>query len=318
MKKNERVILHYDLKMVASSRTFESPSVLSIRRAFRLLELIPEELRATKRARGSQTFYLSDIEVTDTYAKILFNKSDKNIPDPVFSVPSKKTRRTAAKQVEEGQDFACHILVKIPPPGQLVGLMLVEQAPGLSTPFVVMMLNRLLRLASRYSPRDFVQVHPDGSLGPDGKPRTYNVRHRFEAMGQLAETFEADLNRGQLKGIELTTNKLQAGFDQSGYLKEEKEVLFLKPSLSVQRPRDLARHVSAMLKGQSDYSSARIKFEPPDGGRAQNVLIDATTGVAEKYVKRSVIAGFTRSLASSYDKMHGEIIEKMMHIARHA
>lgn len=316
MKKHERVIYHYDLKMVASSRTFSQPAVLEIRRAFKLLELVPEHLRATKRARGAETFYISDVQVTDTYAKLLLNKSDKNMPDPVFSVPSKRSRRTAAKQIEEGQDFACHVVVKLPPTRELIALMLVEKTTGLSTPMVVMLLNRVLRMARNYSPKDFIQMHPDGSIGPNGKPSTINVMHRFEAMGQLSETLEADLNNGELKGIELTTHKLQTGIDVTGYLTEEKETLYMRPALSIARPKNLFKHVTGMLKGQHDYSSARIKFDAPDGGKSQNVLIDAATGVAEKYVKNTVIKSFKNPLASSYDKLNDEIIQRMMFLAR--
>jgi len=78
----------------------------------------------------------------------------------------------------------------------------------------------------------------------------------------------------------------------------------------------MLKHVTGMLTRQHDYSSARIKFDPPDGRRSENVEIDAATGIAEKYVKRSVITGFSEPLASSYGSLHDEIINKMMFLAR--
>ncbi|WP_156404564.1 hypothetical protein [Curvibacter sp. PAE-UM] len=318
MKKTERVVLYYDLKITASSRTFDGPAPISVKKAISLMELVPKEHRAMRRARGSQTIYISDWQRHGNTVKILINKSDKSLADPVFSVPTKSSRRVARKRSDEGQDFSSHVVIKFPQDTASPALMLVEQCPGLNAIVIADLFRRVLRLAKDISPKDFQQIHPDGSLDSDGLPLKYSVFYGAELDGHLSPTFVEDLNRGEMRTVELITNKkTRNDFDTTGYLVEDKASIVLKVSPTALRPADVATHVLNFVKGKSkDFSLAKIRFKEPDSSNERTVTIDPDVGVAENYVKRDLLTNFEQLLESSYASLHDEIIKKMLYLAR--
>lgn len=314
MKKKRRSVLFYDLFMEATSRAEVAPQPLSVKRAFQLIAMLPENARSISKARGAITIYVSDFELTDKYAKVLINRSDCGIPDPVFTAPKKGTRRTAAKNVEEGQDFSAHVVIKFPD-GPGAALMLLEQCSGIGVTVILMLFTRILRLARDKAPNDFRQMHPDGSIGADGAPRTYQVVHLIKADGHPSDTFIADLNAGEVQTLEMVTRNLKGGFDSSGYFVEEKETITLKPSISIKRPVKLATHLLDVVSGKKkDFSRATVRFKLPSG-EIRSVDIDPDIGVPDTYVKKQQLEGFSSDLESSYEKFHPEIIGKMAYLA---
>jgi hypothetical protein len=258
------------------------------------------------------------MEITDKYAKILINKSDKRIPDPVFTDLSKKSRRKANKLIDEGQDFSAHVIVRFHDDPTFPALMLLEQCPGISVGVVEALLNRMLRAARLLSPADFVQVHPDGSVDATGKPKRYRVAHSLNAEGHPSDTFTADLNGGQVQAVQLTTRKRRGGFDTTGYFVEDKEIVVLKPTISIKRPQNLAAHVFSVVTGKKkDYTSARIQFKLASGEK-RDVPLDLDEEAPTEYVRRETIKNFSSDLESSYDALHSEIVGRMMLLASKA
>lgn len=315
MKKSERMVLFYDLVPLASSRTFDAPAPLSVRRVIKLLEMVPKDLRVLRRAKGANTIYLNDIEVTGKFAKILINKSDKRIPDPVFTDPSKKARRRVGKHADEGQDFSAHVVIRFPDDDAYPALMLVEQVAGISISVVVDLLRKTLKAARFVSPGDFLQVHPDGSIDSKGAPKQYRVTHSVEAEGHPSDTFTSDLNAGEVQYVELTSRRHKGGFDTTGYFVEDREMIVLKPSISIKRPQNLTKHVMSVVTGKKkDYTKARIKFKLANG-EPRHVDVDLDDELPEKYVKRMMIGSFAADLESSYDNLHPELVNKMVYLA---
>jgi hypothetical protein len=320
MKKNERIVQYYDVSISARSRTFDAPEAISVKRALDILDSIPMEQRATRRGRGTQTFYISAWRKEGRSVLILINKSDQGIADPVFTIPIRGSRRTAAKRQEEGQDFSAHVLIKPNPDPLQPALMLVEQCPGLSGMTIGNLLSTFMRTAARLTPENFVQIHPDGSVDENGKPATYNVRFKFEVLGHPSEDFVNDLNRGALSSLELITSRVKGGaIDDSHYLVQSRASVVLKVSPQIQRPADLAGHVLDLITNkQKDYSTARLTFKIPNSQREQSVEIDAETGIPEKYIKRMVMNNFALPLEGSYANFNEEVVRRLLVLARAA
>lgn len=318
MKKTERVVLYYDLKITASSRTFGSPVPVSVKKAISLMELVPRAQQAMRMTRGAQTIYVSDWARTGNTVKILINRSDKSLSDPVFSVPAKSARRIARKRRDEGQDFSSHIVIKIPQDSTSPALMLVEHCPGLNAIVIAKLFRRLIRLSKPLSPKDFQQIHPDGSIDSDGKPQTYSVTYGVELDGHISPSFAEDLNRGEVKAVELiTSRKSHNDFDTTGYLVEEKASVVLKVSPTALKPKNVATHLLNLVKGKSkEYGQAKIRFKVPDSKGERTVVVDPDVGVAENYVKRDVLTNFDELLEASYPSFNEEIMNKMLFLAR--
>lgn len=147
MKKTERLVFFYDLAIVAESRTFKAPKPISVRKAFELMELVPQEQRIKDMSKGREQFYVSDWKWDDEIISILVNKSDKGMSDPVFTIPKEKKRRRAEKQEREGQDFSVHIVVQLPQSDLDPALVLIEHCTGLGMFVVQRLFNQILHNA---------------------------------------------------------------------------------------------------------------------------------------------------------------------------
>lgn len=312
MKKSERIVLYYDLNITAKSRSFAAPKSISVKRAFELIQLIPADQRIKELSKGKELLYISDWNWVENTLSILVNKSDKAMSDPVFTVPKKKKRRTAEKQEDEGQDFSIHMLVKLPENHLEPGLVLIEQCIGLSIFTVQKLFNQLLLDAKKISPSDFQQIHPDGSLDSNGKPKNYNVNFGCEFDGHLSDELKDDLNHGKIQTIELITDKQQyTPFDDDGYIKEKCKTLVLTLKDEGRPIYDKFERISKLISNKkNDYGHAKIKFKSSTGVD-RTVEIDTSEGLAQSYVKKGKLEGFDFDLKSSYEKFNRPILEKM-------
>ena len=312
MKKRERLVFYYDLSISASSRSFSAPKPISVKKAFELMELLPIDKRVKVLSNGHEMLYISDWECTGSTISILINKSDKQMSDPVFTIPQENKRRTAEKLEDEGQDFSVHMVMQLPLNDLNPAIVIVEQCVGLGVATIKRLLNQLLIDAKKISPDDFTQVHPDGSIDTNGKTKTYNVIFKCELDGHISEDFEHDLEHGKVHSIELITDKdIHTNFDDDGYIQEKCKTLVLTLIDNDHSVKNKCQRIFNCLKKQKDnYSNAKIRFKTPEG-IDRTVEIDTSEGLAETYVKKGKLTEFDSDLKSSYDEFSQPILEKM-------
>lgn len=315
MKKTERLVYYYDLSISASSRTFEAPKPISVRKSFELMELVPKEERFKSMAKGRELLYVSDWDWTGNLISILVNKSDKGMSDPVFTIPQARQRRTAAKQEDEGQDFSVHILIQLPDDELESALVIVEYCSGLGVFVVQKLLNQILDDAKKVSPANFVQLHLDGSIDNNGNPKKCNVVFKCDFNGHVSDDLKYDLDNGKIQSIELITEKEKSqNFDEDGYIVEKCKTLVLTLKDEENPLKDkYDRIVNVFKKQKDDYSKARVKFKSPTG-IDRTVEMDTAQGLVEAYVKRDKLDGFEFDLLSSYETFDEKILEKMKHL----
>ena len=312
MKKKERLVYYYDLSISAKSRTFEAPKPISAKKAFELMQLVPLDQRFKELSRGYEFLYVSDWEWADDIISILLNKSDKGMSDPVFTVPKEKKRRTAAKQEEEGQDFSIHMVIKLPENDLNPVLVITEYCAGLGMSTVKKLLNQILIEAKKISPDDFKQMHPDGALDNNGKPKQYDVVFKCELDGHISNDLKYDLDHGKVQSIELITEKEQhTYFDEDGYIQEKCKILALTLKDDVHPVVDKFNRIVKVFKNNTnEYSRAKVRFKTPTG-LSRTVEMDTAEGLAQAYVKKEKLDGFEIDLKSSYAKFSVPILTKM-------
>lgn len=312
MKKTERLVFFYDLSIDAESRTFEAPKPISVREAFKLIERVPVEERIKSISNGHEQLYISDLELADDTISILINKSDKRIPPPIFSDPTRNTRRIVEVQEHEGQDFSAHVIIRLPQDDLYPAIALLEHCIGLGTPIVIKLLNEVLKKAKSHSPQSFEQIHPDGSIDNTGRPKMYSTNFKFKLEGHISDELKNDLNNGKIQSIELITekNKHQC-FDEDSYLEEKcKSITLTLKSESNPIADKFSLIANALGRKKDEYNLARIKFKTPTGiDRA--VKFEINHIFDQHYVKKEKLDNFESELKSSYDKFCDAILEKM-------
>lgn len=312
MKKTERLVFFYDLSIVAESRTFKAPKPTSVKKAFELMELVPQEQRIKDMSKGREQLYVSDWKWDGDIISILVNKSDKGMSDPVFTIPKEKKRRTAEKQDQEGQDFSVHIVVQLPQNELDPALVLIEYCSGLGIFVIQRLLNQILHDAKALAPLNFEQNHPDGAVDDAGKPKKYNVVFKSQFDGHISDDLKYDLDNGKIQSIELITEKEKyTNIDEDGYIQEKCKTLVLTLKDEDKPIKDkFNRMKNVFTKKKDDYSRARIKFKTPTGVD-RTVEIDTDDASAQGYVKKEKLDDFEFDLKSSYDKFCSAILEKM-------
>lgn len=312
MKKTERLVHFYDLKIDASCRNFDAPKSISVQKAVQLMELVPIDQRVRESAKGHELQYISDWDRTDNTVSILLNKSDKSISDPIFTVPREGKRRVAEKEDNEGQDFSVHIVIRLPEDVLNPALLIMEYCPGLSLLSVERVLNRILADAKKLSPEEFTQNHPDGSLDANGKPKKINVTFKCRLEGHLSDELKDDLNNGKIQSIELITDKTKhTPFDEDGYITEKCKTVTL--NVNEDKPSAIGkfeRMMNVITQHKTDYDQAKIRFKSPEG-LDRTVDIDPSDGIAQLYIKKVRLDSFQTDLKSSYAKFNPETLLKM-------
>lgn len=312
MKKTERIVFYYDFSISTSSRTFEAPKTISVRKAFELMQLVPLDQMVKELSKGKELLYVADWDWTDDIISILINKSDKGMSDPVFTIPKEKKRRTAEKKEEEGQDFSIHVVIKLPENDLGSALVIVEHCAGLGVLNIRKLLNSLLKDAKRISPEGFTQFHPDGAMDDNGNPKKYNVTFKCELDGHISDDLKYDLDHGKIHSIELITEKEQhTPFDEDGYIQEKCKTLVLTPKDDDAGIVNKFSRVKKIFTGQKDnYSKAKVKFKTPTG-MERTVEMDTVEGLAQAYVKKEKLDGFEFDLKSSYEQFNEPTLKKM-------
>lgn len=312
MKKAERLVYFYDMSISSFSRTFDAPKIISVRRAFQLMEMIPRELRIRESSKGQEISYVADWEVQGDLLCILVSKSDKSMSDPVFTVPKEGKRRTAEKEEKEGQDFSVHIVVKMGDNDHEPALVAIEHCAGLGIFVVQRLLDKILKDAKGLSPDDYEQFHPDGAVDEKGKPKKINIVHKCDFQGHLSDELKYDLSYGKVQAIELITEKDRyTSFDEAGYIKEKCKTLVLTLKDEDHPIKDKYDRIVNVFKRQQDqYDHAKIKFKTPEG-IDRTVDMSTAEGLAQAYVKKAKLENFGVDLKSSYENFCPAILVKM-------
>jgi len=312
MKKTERLIFYYDLSISAESKTFEAPKPISVRKAFQLMELVSREKRLKETSKGREQLYVSEWKWDGDVISILVNKSDSGMSDPVFTSPKENKRRTAEKQGKEGQDFSVHVLIQLPRDDLQPAITLVEYCSGLGMFVIQRLLNQVLHDAKVFSPQDFEQTHPDGSVNDSGKPKKYNVVFKCQFDGHISDDLKYDLDNGKIQSIELITEKEKyTNIDEDGYIQEKCKTLVLTLKDEDKSIKNKFNRIKKVLtKKKDDFSHARIKFKTPTGVD-RTVEMDTNDASTQGYVKKEKLDKFEFDLKSSYDKFCDPILGKM-------
>lgn len=313
MSKKERLIYFYDLKITASSRGFKYAKTITAYDAMQLISTIPaSEMHCN--LNDLCHIYVSKFEWVDgDILTILINRSDQNVPNPIFSKFSTQSRREIKKDRHEGQDYSAHIVIKFSTDRSEPALVLIEKNYGLSVSVIKKLFDTLLKNAESITPKAvfFTQNHPDGSMDKEGRLKTYNVSFRSDFLGHVSDSLRDDLNKGTLQSIELITEVEQpGGLDEECYLEEKKSVVILKLNQLHQPVRDkFAAIVNYLSNKKFSYDFGKIRFKTVSGLNRQ---IDIEQSAADTlYVKREKINDFSVDLESSYSDFNNEIIDKM-------
>ncbi len=270
----ERMVLFFDLRLEAWGGSPRYPihglDPLPLRTLMKLIEALHlAEGFSKPSAANTATTYLADMHLARKYVVLLINFSDSLAADPAFSNPRTRQRREVLKREGEGNDYSAHVLIYLDPLPDKPDtyLMLLEQAPGLSSVRVVNFLKYLIRRCSSKDDTPFLVPHPDGTFDKNDNPVMIKLRHKLDAGGHPSTFFQKELNEGRLLGVELVTERFHGrNWDEKAYSVEQRRSIALSPRASSHAQNWFAAVKSMAKKGASQkYETARVRFKTKNG-----------------------------------------------------
>jgi hypothetical protein len=316
VKKTERTVSYYDLKMVATSVGHPQPTPLTAKNACVLIGNLSAQERQLDRKGSKQIFGISDCRISELEATFLFYRSDKDLADPIFRNHQSRTRREINKDDDEGHDFSAHVVIRFADDPIVPAKLYLENSQGLGASRIAVILRQLLRRTRKTNVHLFHQNALNNALDTQGAPIKHRVDHDFEIRGVVSADFAEDLNRGVLTDIELISDqRTMEEFDTERYFVETKSAIHLKVNPEYDKLVDRLQQLTRILRlKKDDFSNAKIRFKSASGAE-QNVKWDALSGFEERYVRKELLKRFAVPLKSSYDLFHRELLERIRGLA---
>ena len=312
MKARERTVYFFDLEIFAATREKNIPNgaaaCIPITRA---LKIASEVFHSAPQFRRGQTemVVIRDMQFDDQTRKCfaLINRADRNVADVAFTDFDLQSVRYAKKTTREGIDISTHVLFK-PTSRPRACTMLLTTGAGLTAHQIVVLLNRVIRLASA-NPNyfsDFNHPHPNGVVGA-----TYKVRYRFDYKSHKSDHLAESLEKGTLVGVELVSRG-HAHFDSSGVFEQKGRNIYLAPTDSVAK-MTVGKLRSAILGTSLDDAFGAIdtiKVRVKDKTGHTHTQSFSPNDLEAAYTKRRRI-DFAQDLPSHHTAIDPVIITEM-------
>lgn len=242
---------------------------------------------------GQVTVYIRDIclfNEAEPYAVFLLALSDKRRPDDVLSNPQKNARRDIPKTESEGNEYSCHIVIRLTPTkkaGHRYRLA-YEVAPLIASIYI----NRFIRFVFKEVSilKGYSRPHPSGKKANqnDADEQVY-IRLNTNLHAVPSQELINDLKNGTLGNIELSRegDPVKA-WDDNQYTTEKKSVVVLKPSQKAigDKISDVVDSLCASAK-KKNYTIATIHWKTNDGrGTSAKFDCDSASPLDQRYIRR--------------------------------
>jgi len=311
MKRTERSIGFFNVKIIARAEGIVAPVPLTAAKAFLLIDGLPNKILKRKGAR--QTQFISASTWTDEEYCFILNKTDKELAPPIFNDVENEIRREVEKVDGEAHEFSSHCRIKFNQINQYAHAHLFMEIVGGFTPLkVAKILQRLLRRAKTSDPAAFQQPHPNGALGGDGKPLTINVNFDIEIEGHISQQFANDLQAGTISSIELIDEReFVQDFDEQGYFREKKKVVTIGVKDNAPAWGDKVETLKQMLTSkQASYGKAVVVYKKQNG-KVDRVKWDKDDGFDLHHVRKEHFTGLVPPMKSTYIEFHADLLNRM-------
>ena len=314
MRKNERNIYFYDVLSKTWNRKYKGIKSFP---HFEILEAL-FSLYKTRKAyyinSRKQAIYVADMKILPSSCEMLIGFSDTLAADPAFSDWVNKKRRIEKKIGDEGIEHSAHIIWRFGNKDNNNSCpLLLEHAPGISSTRISAFINRLLRSFAKSNPK-FMVDDPAGQKDNGGNFKKIETRPMIELTGHPSAEFIKDLKKGELKQIELYTEKDKGTpWDAHGRVIEDRSSVTINSNPDKALGKAKALLDSFVPKHKKKYEFARIRFKTEsDIVRDVNVLSENYNLVnSNMYVRKERITDIGDNLPTAFAKIYTPIIVKM-------
>jgi hypothetical protein len=242
-----------------------------------------------------------DIDRTNDIVFFLIQYSDTLVSDPAFSDLKTGKLRVEPKLEGEGVAVSAHMAVSLKPlePRGFVYLSLLEEVPGVTKSKIQPFLTSEFKLGCSL-------------VFKDDSEREKKCRAMVELAGHPSQSLVEDLERGELRGIQLVKLNLNEDeFDEKGYTKEISRNISLKVKRPYQGNEALNVIQWIKQKAQTDgYQDLRVKYKRFEGTtrKQKTIAIDTRReDIADQLYTRYEMVKVKEPLGQCLEHINDEI-----------
>ena len=248
---------------------------------------------------------------------LLINRADASLQDIPLVHYDSGHRRMAGKEIREGIDLSCHVLIQESEDARKPALMLMTNGTSLSADKVCQLLGAMFRRAkhdARHA-QHFRREHPSGIAG-----RTAALNSLFVAGGHQNATLAHLLQGGELEGVELISEAAQQ-LDAASTL----DITAVQYTLRQTRPgrtgvATILRAISDLRGRGVDLTKARVRYRPPGRDKPETHTFDSIAELESSFVRRETVR-FQDPIADRYERVEMRVMNALAVLAdreRHA
>lgn len=241
---------------------------------------------------------------------LVINRADASLPDIPLRHLETGATRMAGKDLREGIDLTCHVLIRENRDPARPALLLMTNGSSLAADKICKLLGSLFRM-SKHDPAcadHFRRAHPSGEEG-----KTLTLQSQFTVGGHQNATLADLLAGGTLEGVELISEAAEE-LDAATTL----GVTSVQYTLEQVRPgrvgvAAIMRVVRALQGRGNEVSKARVRYRPPGRDRVESHTFDI--GALENaFVRRETIR-FPDPIAARYERVEMRVVNALKTLA---
>lgn len=251
----------------------------------------------------SAAIRINDMEIDESnnIVFLLIQYSDKKVSDPAFAHLKTGELRVEPKLDGEGIAVSAHMAMSLVPtePGGNIYLTLLEEVTGVTRTRIEPFLTSEFKEGCSFSFKE-------------GNSQEKKCRAIVEFIGHPSLSLKEDLERGELKNIELVHNKLdESQFDELGFTKEVSKRIILKTSRAYQGDEALNVIEQIRLKAKKKgFSELRVKYKRFEG-KQRTIPIETEKGIYDLCFTRIEKVDFKEILPQCLKNIREDMSEHM-------
>ena len=313
MRDKERGVSFYDLYIESRVRGQAEPHPVPVQ--------VPAALRVAYATWDGQPFSLgaSAIKVTladwrlvparrDHY--LIINRADASLPDIPLRHFDNGHTRMAGKDLREGIDLTCHVLIRERVNPNRPALMLMTNGSSLTADKVAKLLGTLFRRSHTVAAHA-AHFHRDHPSGEEGKK--VRLLSNFTVAGHQNARLGDLLQGGQLEGVELISDG-EEQLDAAPQLDVTSVSYTLQPSGAGRVGlAAIMRAIAAIRQRGNDPTKARVRYRPPGRDKVEMHTFEVAA-LESEFVRRERIR-FADPIAPRYERVDMRVMNEMIALA---
>lgn len=233
---------------------------------------------------------------------LLVNRADRDRTDIAMVNFNNGRRRTAGKQIDDGIEYSCHILIDPPKQGRALPLVLATGGAGMSRDQIEGLLNTMVRRAAQDAGNAnfFERPHPNAEAG-----KKLKMQCAFQLLPYQSLLLRDVLARGLLQEVQLISHEYR-NLDQNFVEKAHSVTIGIAQEGT---PLSLAALRNAFAATRIHADKLLLKFNDPDSGKSTSKTM-AFNELEQAMTMRDILK-FDEDLQPCYTRISADIVGKM-------